>query len=339
VKVKRGWAVLSTGGHSSALVPSLAVGGGGAVVLADQLDNSSAEAVTFTPSLDGVHRDTIASGWSFLDDPVLLSAPDGGIEALLSGSNGTSVASRRSDGSFATPVLATDGEGSQVGGASLLAPDGQPVWPSAQTGQLSVWRSGSQIDLSGLVAGTASIPSLGRDAAGRYWLAWYTESQQSGIEAVQLDPATLQPIGRPATAPASAAPQNDNGRLALACAATCRIVYEQPHGRTVRIVSWAPGAAGVRTIASGNLSPFVTATYAPSGRLWVVWYDNRSLRYAAKLGDASGAGGKAVSLGRPQPGTGYALASVAIGSDLVVVSNWSATNDEFSRSVTVTPSR
>ena len=59
----------------------------------------------------------------------------------------------------------------------------------------------------------------------------------------QLDPATGAPIGTPALAPNSESSNNNSFGAALACAATCRLVYgnSPAAGPADTIVSWWPG--------------------------------------------------------------------------------------------------
>ena len=169
-------------------------------------------------------------------------------------------------------------------------------------------------------------PALGQDAAGRLWVAWYSNASGNiGIYLLQLDPATGGPLAgaQPTKVPQSESPANNGFHLALACAAGCRIVYGAQTAPTapLRLASWAPGEGGPTNIGGGarlSLGLPLTAAYRADGRLWVAWYDLGTTKgfYAAKLGNAKGAGGTVQNLGRPAGG-GFVdarnLDSVAVG--------------------------
>jgi hypothetical protein len=151
-----------------------------------------------------------------------------------------------------------------------------------------------------------------------------------GIYLAQLDPSTAAPLGAPIKVPQSESPANNGFHLALACSPRpdggCRIVYGAETSPTapLRLASWAPGEAAPTNLGGGarlSLGLPLTAAYRADGRLWVAWYDLGTTRgfYAAKLGNARGAGGTVQDLGRPH---GFVdardLESVALGSDLVL---------------------
>jgi hypothetical protein len=347
----KSWAAVSTGGKSNTVVPSLALDGS-RVVAAYRIDGSgqaaSAEAITFTPShgtdVVGPRRDQITSGWSNLGDPVLVPRAGGGLQVIFSGLhatstalNGTLVEARNADGSFGPPVLASDRSSSEIDGAAVLAPDGQPIWASYYIGALTLWKGTSNpvsADLSGVVNGTDYIPSVGRDASGRYWVAWYVLGKGTdGLWVVQIDPSTLHPIGAPQRVPGGSSIDNENLRLAFACARQCRLVYQQGTALQQPLVSWAPGERKPVVVApAGSRSPWLAAAYTASGRLWVVSYNTSKVRYEAKLGNAAGAGGTTVALGKPTSGgEGFAVGAISTSAGLVVVSNWVGRTNVFTR--------
>ena len=350
--VDKRWTAISTAGKSNTVVPSIALDGG-KVVVAYRIDGKSAEAVTFTPSpaadVVGARRDQITSSWSNLDDPVLLPRPGGGLQVLFSGLhsttttlNGTLLQTRSPDGSFGPPALVTDRSAAEVGGAAVLAPDGQPLWASFYTGALSVWHGATNpasADLSQLVNGTDYVPSVGRDSAGRYWLAWYVIGSKltSGLWVVQLDPSSLQPIGPAQRAPDSGSIDNDSLRLAFPCARQCRLVYHQGNLASEPLVSWAPGERKATVVAgAAPRDPWIAAVYTTGGRMWVVWFNGATRRYEAKLGDAAGRGGTVAGIGQPSSnGDGFAVSVAATSAGLVVVLNWVHPNNVFSRYVNV----
>jgi hypothetical protein len=330
----------ATGSVSAALA-------GGKVVAAYLTGQGSAEAVTFTPSAgrdaSGPRRDPITSGWGTLGDPLLLERLGGGLQVLLTGThsnnsgdplNGVAFAPRNPDGSFGAPVPATASTFAEfVTGAAALAPDGAPLWASDRGGTLWLWRGATGSagsDLSGIAGGQVVAASVARDRSGRYWLAWdaafSSQAQRVGLYLVQFDPTTLTPLGAPQQAPASGG--RSYTRLALACAATCRLVYMQPHKLGgARVVSWAPGEPAPTTVADfgrGHGIGEPAAVYAPGGRLWTAWWDNTGRAdygYRAVLGDTRGAKGTPFTIGRPAGGSGAALALVASGESLVVTTS------------------
>jgi von Willebrand factor type D domain len=316
---------------------------GGKVVAAYVTSSGAAEALTFTPSTTrdavGARRNAITSGWSSLGDPILVERP-GGLQVLLRGIhgglgdplNGVSFAQRRADGSFGAPVLAATSTYAEFAvGKAVSAPDGAPLWAANRGGTLWLWRGATGAvgaDLSGLTGGPAGVASVGRDRAGRYWLAWQTvfaaQAQRNGLYLQQFDPQTLKTIGSPQRAPRSSA-VGYSGQVPLACRTTCRLVYFQSTKAGLKIVSWAPGERGVTTVvaarAGHSLSQVATA-YSASGRLWVAWWDNAGsagFGYRAVLGNAKGGGGSSFSVGRPTDAGGAAVAVTAVGSNLMLV--------------------
>jgi hypothetical protein len=317
---------------------------GGKVVAAYRTSAGSAEALTFTPSTardaTGASRSPIASGWGTLGDPVLLDRQGGGLQVLLTGIhggngdplNGVSFAPRNPDGSFAAPVPATQNTFAEfVSGAATLAPDGAPLWTSDRGGTLWLWRGATGStgsDLSGIAGGEVTAATVGHDRSGRYWLAWdaafSSQASRVGLYLVQVDPATLQPVGAPQQAPAGGA--RSYGRLALACAAACRLVYLQPHkSGGARIVSWAAGEhapTAVANFGAGHGIGEPAAVFTPGGRLWVAWWDNTgqsNYGFRAVRGDARGAKGTPFTLGRPADATSPELSVAAAGESLVVI--------------------
>ena len=116
-------------------------------------------------------------------------------------------------------------------------------------GSLVVYRGATGLggtpgtNLSGVFGGSGGVqagyPTLGRDGAGRYWLAWYNSIAPLGLAVVQLDPATGSAIGAPSVQPAAAGMP-----FALACGASCRLVYHglEPDGSNLGTCrTWWPG--------------------------------------------------------------------------------------------------
>jgi hypothetical protein len=351
------WTLVSRAAVTNAnlVVPSPALDGG-KVVVAYIASDRVAEAVTFTPAVKGdakaVRRDQIATGPERLGNPQLLARPGGGLQALVDGVplQSVSFVQRAANGSFAgAATAAADIHATDVGPA-VLAPDGQPIWPANYDG-LRLWKGASGAVSSDLTAtvvpggANAYNPAVGRDAAGRYWLAWFLLSTstpaKTGLYVARFDPATLKLVGAPQQVPRSASSANNLLMTPLACSATCRLAYAQTAGKGLRVVTWAPGSAPraiSRISRPGEGMTQVAAAYTTKGRLWLAWWDTAAEHFVATLGNAAGTGGKAWAVGRPgsaASGPG-ALSAIASGNNLVLVANWvSADERTASRYVNV----
>jgi hypothetical protein len=358
------WTFVARAGQSGLATPSLAREGG-KIVATYLTGPGSAEAVTFAPStstdVQALRRVALASGWGSLGDPVLMPRAGGGLQVRLSGIQGSFFGvvfvPRNPDGTFGAPVPATSDAYASGGGAGVLAPDGAPLWPGSYGGNLSLWRGataavGAKLQaIAGPPGSRASVPALARDARGRYWLAWYSiapgfRARAAGIYIVQVDPVRLVPLGAPQRAPGSAASENALDALDLVCRVTCRVVYfQQPGGRgsARRIASWSPGEAKATLVVDAGKHSLLqlTAAYAPSGRLWVAWWDLDSRMYWAALGDGRGARSVRFSIGRPAGKVLLAggLGSVTAGENLVLAGNWQSSSKTFARYVNVIPPR
>src|SRR6185369_435217 len=146
---------------------------------------------------------------------------------------------------------------------------------------------------------------------------------------LQFDPATGQPIGTAALAPKSTAPENfADGRMALACAAQCRVVYHEADAQgnnTPYLDVWGVGDADA-TRVSGTVQPNVSiaASAIPNGGMWIVWHEDGTPAYHAELASASGAGGADKNIGQPTKDGLPVLNTAMTAPDggLVFVTNW-----------------
>jgi hypothetical protein len=174
-------------------------------------------------------------------------------------------------------------------------------------------------------------PKIARDAMGRIWVAWYSSGTgHTGIYVQQIDGTTGQPIGAPALAPASDSVDNNSFGVALACAASCRIVYgDEPSGSsTDLLVSWWIGESSPTTVANfagtgQDAGRVVADAYRADGNLWVAWWNGKT--YSYELGDAKGVGGSVQDAGLPAGGgtTGaYALDVAPVGDNLLMAVNY-----------------
>jgi hypothetical protein len=217
---------------------------------------------------------------------------------------------------------------------AVVLSGGGVIVANMMNGVVRVFRDstpGEGVEIQELLGGPSGYhPAVGQDGTGRVWLAWYSNASGAvGIYMLQLDPATAAPIGSPAKVPQSESPANNGFHLALACnAAACRLVYGAQASTTapLRLASWSPGEGAPTNIGGGarlSLGLPLTAAYRADGRLWVAWEDLGTTRpfYAAKLGNAKGAGGTVQNVGRPAGAAfvdGRNLDSVVIGTDLVL---------------------
>jgi hypothetical protein len=353
-----GWGKVSSPATFGLATPSLALTGTqvlGTWPLDAGNNQWAAEASTFTPTTDGAalaasaKRVSLVSGWGGVGPVVLLgSTSPGGYQALITGGastlgplDGTDFAPRNADGSWGAPVNTGLGECGTCASAvtAIASPDGQtPMFVNNYGGGAVVFRGStgltgaSGVDLSGAFGTSghllASYPTLGRDGSGRYWLAWYNSAAPIGLAVAQIDPATGAAIGAPAVQPAA-----DGKPFALACGATCRLVYHalEANGSNLgHLNTWWPGDPAPTPVngPAGRIGPGLGASYTRDGRLWVAWYDDQVPTYHAVLGDARGAGGTPQVLGVPPYSGGYIpglMGAIAIQDDsLVVVANWAS---------------
>ena len=150
----------------------------------------------------------------------------------------------------------------------------------------------------------ANGPRFGHDAAGRYWISWYNSTDPGGVYMLQFDPTTGQPIGSALLAPKSTSAENfGDGRMALACAAECRVVYHETDAQgnnTLFLDVWGPGDADSTRVA-GTVQPNVSIAAAgvPNGGTWIVWHEDGTPAYHVKLANANGSGGNNENIGQP----------------------------------------
>ena len=286
-------------------------------------------------------RPTSAANWDFMD-ATPISGAAGTAQVLFTGQLNTNLAAP--SGTNIAPLLPTGDLGPLTNIvprtpdmlAALNTPSGL-LWAANSGSTLYTFKQGLDpaFQISGsIIPGCCGYdPRLGFDTSGRLWLAFYSNSTGAVGEWVgQIDPATGQPVpGTFVKAPQSETPDNNNGHgVGFACAAVCRIAYEQTDVSGIssgRVVTWAPGETPVEVggAAGGNVeSPAIA--YRPDGRLWVAWIDRTLDRVVAKLGTGAGAsvggGGTVVNAGRPPKAVAdpflHGLEVVPVGNDLLL---------------------
>jgi von Willebrand factor type D domain len=326
--------------NTSTLEPTIETAAGRVVAAYRRSNDQAIEVASFdagSGGVSGVSRALTFTGWQSTTDPVLLPAPGGGAQVIEAGQhsgntgdplNGTVISRRNADGSFGTPALLSAANNCcRVAGAVLAADGTTPLWVTGAFG-MQVYSGSTSHDLTANSPGAPRTPVIGRDAAGRVWLAWYVISSTPGVGGIymmQLDPQTGTSAGPPMLAPASAQ-ANTFETLPMACGKTCRVVYASGPLNATKILSWAPGEPTATTVFAGNgnnLPTSPSAAFAGDGQLWVAWVKADGARMYAKLGDARGAGGTAVELPTPYRAATPALtAATTLGDRLVLVTNW-----------------
>jgi hypothetical protein len=344
------WTKVSGDYNANIVVPSLGLIGTTAVVAWTQATGPLTEdinTVSFTtsPTQDviGASASKPAQGWASLDfTHAFFSPPGGGLALAFAGIHSTTTSdpliglvttARNADGSWAAPFVVSS---TSAGPSTAVLSGATPFIAGYATEGIDVFNGlvnhspTPDQNLQPQLGGCCGyVPKMALDSAGHMWIAWYSNATGNTGEYVQqLDPTTAAPIGPPVLAPNSESSNNNSFGTALACAATCRLVYgnSPAAGPTNTLVSWWPGAAPV-TIANlagttQGAGRVVTSAYRADGRLWIAWYDGTT--YRATLGDATGAGGEPQDVGVPKgtPGGAYGLSSIAVGDNLLLAANY-----------------
>jgi hypothetical protein len=350
------WTKISTDFNANIAIPSLGLTGTTAVVAWTQETSPSTSdlnAVSFTtsPTQDviGPAQSKVLQGWAQIEyTHALFPAPGGALQLIFNGIHSTTTGDplnamattlRNADGSWAAPFAVS---GSSSGPTTGVLSGATPLVAGYATQGIEIFNASvahapgaSDYNLQpqiGLCCGYS--PRMALDSAGHLWIAWYSNATgATGMYLQQLDPTTGAPMGTPALAPNSESSNNNSFGAALACAATCRLVYgnSPAAGPADTIVSWWPGQTPT-TIANlagtgQGAGRVLTTAYRADGRLWVAWFDGKT--YRATLGDSTGAGGEVQDAGVPK-GTengAYALKGIAVGDNLLLAADyaWNAT--------------
>ena len=350
------WTKVSGDYNANIVVPSLGLTGTTAVVAWTQATGpltQDIDTVSFTtsPTQDviGPSASKAAQAWASLDyTHALFTPPGGGLALAFAGIHSTTTSDpliglattlRNADGSWAAPFVVSS---TSAGPSTAVLSGATPFIAGYATEGIDVFNGlvnhspTPDQNLQPQLGGCCGyVPKMALDSAGHMWIAWYSNATGSTGEYVQqLDPANAAPIGPPVLAPNSESSNNNSFGTALACAATCRLVYgnSPAASNTDLIVSWWPGQGAPTTIADlagtgQGAGRVLTAAYRADGRLWVAWFDGKT--YRATLGDGTGAGGEPQDAGVPKgtPNGAYGLAGIAVGDDLLLAANyaWQAT--------------
>jgi hypothetical protein len=344
------WTKISSDTASNITVPEIGILGTTAVVTWEQETSpSTADIVSDTFQTSPEHDvangvpSLVASGWASLDrTQAIVPTPAGGLQIAFAGIHSTVSgdpligligSTHNADGTWTPPTTIATGDGASVWTGVLSG--SVPIYAGNGSGSISVFvnpTAPTSVRVADLQAqlggGDGYVPKIARDASGRIWIAWYASGvAQTGIFVQQLDAVTGLPIGTPTAVPASDNVDNNSFGTALACAASCRIVYgDAPSGsKTNRLVSWWIGQAAPTPIAdfapgTDTAGRVVSAAYRSDGRLWIAWWNGKSYSYV--LGDATGAGGTVTDAGFPSVGNAYALNVATVGDNLLMAANY-----------------
>jgi hypothetical protein len=231
-----------------------------------------------------------------LGNDLLYARPDGTLRSVHLNSNGTlgestAVAGAPADG--APPVTPNS--------VNVRLPD-RVVWIVEEPETLSTVRrfgccnvDGAAVDYSSFLPPQARTwgYTLARDGSGRLWYVWIQGSRQetARVKVIELDPATLMPIGVPALAPLPPWAYI----VGMPCANACYLVTESSRAKAS---SWRLGDSSATRIPTPTKS---TRGYAPAdvfaaglfaGRLkFAYWADSteRGVRVRLARGNARGA--------------------------------------------------
>jgi hypothetical protein len=342
------WTKISSDYASGITVPEIGVLGSTAVVTWEQDTSATTEDIlsdTFQTSpandvANGVPG-KVADGWKEADyRQALVPTPAGGLEIAFGGIHSTVLgdplvgligATHNADGSWSAPttIAATSDTGQADSGVLSGA---VPIFANNATGALNIIvnptgpASTVSSDLQPqLPSGSDGyLPKLAVDAAGHVWAAWYSSGASNGLYVQQLDQTSGQPIGAPVLAPGSNNIDNNAQGTALACAASCRLVYAvEPSGASsAELASWWIGQAAPTKIASMPDTGVFSDAYRSDGHLWVAWWNGKT--YSYELGDATGAGGTVQDAGLPSGGGmgAYAIRLAPVGENLLVGVNF-----------------
>jgi hypothetical protein len=343
------WTKISSDFASNITVPEIGILGSTAVVTWEQdTGPSTADIVSDTfqtsPANDVANGvpGKAATGWASLDrTQALVPTTTGGLAIAFGGIHSTNSsdpligligATHNPDGSWTAPTTIATGDGASSVWSGVLS-GSTPIFAGDAAGSVSILVNPTSITSTRtaelgaqLGPGTDGYQvKLALDSSGRLWVAWYSlGAGHTGIYVQQLDQATGQPIGTPVLAPNSENIDNNSFGTALACAASCRLVYgEAPAGtNTDLLVSWWIGQAAPTTIANLNgtgqtAGRVVADAYRSDGRLWIAWFNGKTYSYV--LGDGTGAGGTVQDAGAPSTANGaYALTIAPVGDNLLM---------------------
>jgi len=282
----------------------------------------------------------IQSGWTGFSNPSLVVDP-GGLRAFWGGFRTTDSSDPQREISTA---LSPDGGASwalqpgqvnPAGGQSYASPIAATVRPDgtalqAWAGTLGTWVHAGLSPATpnhNYMAGRqyGHDPNLVTDAAGRVWMAWYSNDASGlGVLAQQVGGGG-EPVGAPLTMPGTGGMNIGMiGRTPLAARAGGGVytAYPTPLAQN-RVRVWRVGAGNAPVVARKRGAGPVAIAAAGDGRLWAVWDAKGGIDgdiRARRSNRGATRWGAAVRAGRPR-GTlqAYRLDASAAGGALDVL--------------------
>ncbi len=263
-----------------------------------------------------------ADGWASVDrTQALVPTTTGGLAIAFGGIHSTNSAdpligligaTHNADGSWTAPTTIATGEGTGqrlVGRAERRRADLRRQRRGQRSASSSTRRRRHR--RSRPISSRSSGPARTATSRSSRSTRW-GDSGSPGTRSGHRPYRDLRAAARPDDGPARSERRrsrrtsdnidNNSFGTALACAATCRLVYgDAPAGTSTNLlVSWWIGQATPTTIANladtGQTAGRVVAdAYRSDGRLWIAWWNGKTYSYV--LGDATGAGGSVQDAG------------------------------------------
>ncbi len=248
----------------------------------------------------------VVSDWATLDQPALVSEPDGSLRVFFGGIRSADTTDPQDGLETATapeagaPWTLTPGNVSVTNDAysgdvsALLAADGTPF--ATWSGTSGVWAhrgldpTASEFDYEGALGGCCGYDSaFGLDGStGQLWLAWFSNATgKDGVWVQGVDPASGAPLGAPMLMPGSqtiygGAPNADPTLTRVSIVGRTAglpsvfVGYPGGYPTHTSVLVWRVGASAPTVLAQGpGGHEGVVLAAAPGGRLWAMWSEQR----------------------------------------------------------------
>jgi hypothetical protein len=280
---------------------------------------------------------TVASGWTDVQNPAIVSAP-GGLRMFWGSIRST--ASSETNDEMSTALSADGGttwalqegnvvqDGTQAYGSATAAatrPDGTPMQTWA--GTLGTWvHSGltpatPNFDLQAPLGQYGYLPGIAVDTSGRAVVAWYSSAAgHLGVFAQDVA-ADGSPIGTAVNMPGTsnmAIGQTGRTPIVARTGGGFFVAYATGYPKLNRIRVWRVGAPKSTVLAKATGGASASVATDMNGRVWVVWEDDRGVRpveYARRSNPAATVWGAPVAAGRPAgSASAYAVDANPIGA-------------------------
>jgi hypothetical protein len=162
---------------------------------------------------------------------------------------------------------------------------------------------------------------------------------------LRINPTSGAAVGRPQKVPQSEGGGNyGRGQFALACQATCRVVYHDRSGSG--LLSWGQGGGVPVKVRGpvGGISAWIAADWCGNGRLCIIWFENAG-GYKVLFGNSSAARGRVATVGKPtRSGSPGAVSLIRVPNSaslkqggVAIVGNWLGSSNAFWAKVVPAP--